>query len=91
MNKSDFVDVFVKEAGASKKDAHYVVDKFFELIASEVVNGQEVNISGFGKFYTQNKPARQARNPKTGEVVNVPAKQVFKFKASKKLSDILNG
>ena len=64
-----------------------VVDFVFDTIADTMKRGDEVSIAGFGSFVVKNRKARQARNPKTGATVNVPAMKVPKFKAGKGLKD----
>jgi len=71
----------------SKKHAEEVVDFVFDTIADTMKRGDEVSIAGFGTFVAKQRKARQARNPKTGATVNVPAMKVPKFKAGKGLKD----
>jgi len=71
----------------SKKHSEEVVDFIFDTIASTLKNGDEVAIAGFGAFSVKNRNARTARNPRTGEMVQVPATIVPKFKAGKGLKD----
>jgi nucleoid DNA-binding protein len=59
------------------------VEALLDLIVFKVFGGEEVKIRGFGKFYLKEASPRRARNPRTGEVVNVPARKVFAFKPSK--------
>ncbi|ADU96012.1 histone family protein DNA-binding protein [Thermovibrio ammonificans HB-1] len=59
------------------------VEELLDLIVFKVFGGEEVKIRGFGKFYLKEASPRRARNPKTGEVVNVPPRKVFAFKPSK--------
>ena len=76
-----------KGVDASKKHAEEVVDFVFDTIADTMKRGDEVSIAGFGTFVAKQRKARQARNPKTGAAVNVPAMKVPKFKAGKGLKD----
>ena len=66
------------------------VKTLFDTIVSTVASGEEVSIHGFGSFLAVDKEARTARNPKTGETVNVPAHKAVKFKVSKTFKDALN-
>ena len=75
----------------SKKSTEEVVDFIFETIADTLKKGDEVSIAGFGSFVVKHRKARQARNPKTGAAVNVPAMKVPKFKAGKGLKDAVRG
>jgi DNA-binding protein HU-beta len=63
----------------------------FEYVAGSLAEGNELNIPGFGKFKVTDKPERQARNPKTGEMMTVPPKRVFKFTPAKQLKDRIGG
>ena len=76
-----------KGVDVSKKHAEEVVDFVFDTIADTMKKGDEVSIAGFGTFVAKQRKARQARNPKTGAAVSVPAMKVPKFKAGKGLKD----
>lgn len=76
-----------KGMDVSKKHADEVVDFVFDTITSTLKKGDEVSIAGFGAFVTKARKARTARNPRTGEMVNVPATTVPRFKAGKALKD----
>ena len=76
-----------KGVEVSKKHAEEVVDFIFDTIAETMKKGDEVSIAGFGTFVARQRKARQARNPRTGAKVNVPAMKVPKFKAGKGLKD----
>ncbi|OGF82429.1 DNA-binding protein [Candidatus Giovannonibacteria bacterium RIFCSPLOWO2_01_FULL_46_13] len=92
MNKADLAqkvwDLHSKKGvEVSKKHAEEVVDFVFDTIADTMKRGDEVSIAGFGSFVVKHRKARTARNPKTGEAVNVPAMKVPKFKPGKGLKD----
>ena len=67
-----------------------VVKDVFEAIKTEVKNGGKVDIYGFGSFQATDRAARTARNPQTGEMIQVAAKKAVKFKASKNFKDAIN-
>jgi DNA-binding protein HU-beta len=67
-----------------------VVKSVFDAIKAEVKNGGKVDIYGFGSFQAAERSARTARNPQTGETIQVAAKKAVKFKASKNFKDSLN-
>jgi integration host factor subunit beta len=67
-----------------------VVDTIFESIKMALVNGDKVEIRGIGSFRLKTKKPRNARNPKTGEQVQVPAKRVMFFKVGKEIKEMLN-
>jgi len=87
MNKASLTEAVHNKIGGTKKAADEVVDMIFDSIAGELKKGGEVSISGFGIFMAKERAARTARNPRTGETVNVPAMKVPKFRASKTLKD----
>ncbi len=66
LNKSDLVGEVSQESGLSNDDAKLAIEKLFELIARLLVDGDEVNVPGFGKFTVTERAARQGRNPQTG-------------------------
>ena len=81
MKKSDLVDALQKGAELpTKKQAGEIVEWFFDTITKSLKRGEDVEITGFGKFITVKRAARQVRNPKTGETMTAPAKTVPKFK-----------
>lgn len=86
MTKAEFVNR-VHEFGETQSRAHAerVVNAVFEVLAESLEKKEEVKVAGFGRFFTQDKPARQARNPQTGDVVEVEAKTVVKFKPASAL------
>ena len=79
-----------EELGMNKKDAKAHVASIFAVIAENMAEGHELNIPGFGKFRVKSRPARQARNPKTGEMIDVAAKTVPNFLAAKQLKETVN-
>jgi len=89
MNNEAIAREFAEDfpGGLSLKQSKEVVAKFFDLIATNLAEGHEINIAGFGKFKVSDKPERQARNPRTGEMVTVPAKKALKFTPAKALKD----
>ncbi len=87
MNRKELVDALSSKTGKSKKDANEFVDAFLAIVTDELKNGGSVNLVGFGSFKVVERPAREARNPRTGEKVKVPARKVPVFKAGKGLRD----
>ncbi len=87
MTKADLVEQ-VAEAigpGVTKKDCALVVDAFLNAVKRALKNGENIEIRGFGTWKVKRRKSRMARNPRTGEPVEVPARWVPVFKASKKL------
>jgi DNA-binding protein HU-beta len=91
MNKATIVEDVAAKTGGSKADAERIVDGIFNGIRDELRNGREVSIAGFGIFSVKDRAAREARNPRTGEKVHVPATRVPKFKPAKALKDAVKG
>ncbi len=85
MTKSDIVETISEETGMSKKDSNVVVNMIIENISNALERGQKVELRGFGSFKVKDRKARKARNPRTGESVDVPAKLVPYFKPSREL------
>lgn len=72
------------------EEVEQVVDIFFDEISQRLAEGGRVELRGFGAFSTRDREARQGRNPRTGEAVNVPSKRVPYFKAGKEMRSRLN-
>lgn len=87
MNKAGLVEKVHELLGGTKVQAEQVVDMVFDSITSSLKKGDEVSVAGFGIFSAKMRAARTARNPRTGESVNVPAMKVPKFKAAKALKE----
>lgn len=87
MNKAGIVDLIHESVGGTKAACEQAVEKVIEAITNTLKKGDDVSIAGLGIFTAKMRAARQARNPRTGEMVNVPAMKVPKFKASKHLKD----
>lgn len=87
MTKADFVDKLAAKSGLTKKDAAAVVDAFVEVVTESLKEGEEVQFTGFGKFYVQKRDARQGINPQTKARINIPASKVPKFSAGMALKN----
>ena len=87
MNKNDFVSVLAERNNLTKREAEEMYDIVFGTLGELVAEGNEVSISGVGKVKIVERDARTARNPKTGNVVDVPAKKVPKFQFSKNIKE----
>lgn len=85
MNKSDLAGAVANKVGISQAQAQEVVESVFAAIQQALVEGDRVEVRGFGSFTTKHRAARTARNPKTGQPVEVPARRACAFKASKNL------
>jgi DNA-binding protein HU-beta len=91
LNKSDLAGVVASESGVTTSDAKAVIEKTFEVIARQIANGDEVSVSGFGKFSQTERSARQGRNPQTGETIDIPASKAPKFSAASQLKNAVKG
>lgn len=87
MRKEDIAETLVKKFDLPKSKAREVVETVFEAITNALVKGEEVVVSGFGKFYVAQSKERQGINPKTGEKITIPAKKTPKFRAGKQLKE----
>ena len=87
MNKQARAEDVQNQVGGTKTDAQQVVETVINTIIESLKKGEEVSIAGLGTFSVKRREARQARNPQTGESVQVPAMNVPKFKAAKGLKD----
>jgi DNA-binding protein HU-beta len=87
MNKTELVQEIADKANASKSEAQKFFDAFTNVVESELKKGNQVQITGFGKFYVQRRDARQGINPQTKQRINIPASKVPKFTAGNALKD----
>ena len=90
MNKNDLVAAVSASTGISKSDGANAVDSILDSIASALKSGDEVRLTGFGTFSVTHRKASEGRNPRTGEVIQIPASKQPKFKAGKGLKDAVN-
>mgnify|MGYP000306291051 CR=1 FL=1 len=90
LTKAHLADMLFEQIGLNKRESKDMVDSFFDLIATQLVQGKDVKISGFGNFQLRNKSARPGRNPKTGESIPISARRVVTFHASQKLKDAID-
>ena len=81
------VDAVHEKMGGTKKSAEDLVDLVFNTITNELKNGGGGSITGFGVFAVKQRKEREARNPRTGEAVHVPAMKAPKFRAGKGLKE----
>ena len=89
MNKRDLIDAISNRLG-DKKSATEAVNAVLEAIQSAVASGDKVAITGFGVFEKSDRPARTARNPATGETINVAASSVPKFRPGADFKALVN-
>jgi len=87
VNKTDLIEKVAKEADLSKAAAGRAVNAVFDGISGALSKGEDVGIVGFGTFSVSQRPARQGRNPQTGQPIQIKATKVPKFKAGKNLKE----
>ncbi len=85
ITKADFAERLFDELGLNKREAKEMVEYFFEEIKGSLEHGEQVKVSGFGKFELRDKNSRPGRNPKTGEEIPVTARRVVTFRSGQKL------
>lgn len=90
MTKADIVEEIAESTDLNKKEAFVVVDLIIENIKKALSEGDKIELRGFGSFKVKMRKQRTARNPRTGETVDVPAKLVPFFKVSKALKEKVN-
>ena len=90
MTKSQFVDALAQSTGQTKQESERSLEAVLETLSGALKRGERIDWRGFGVFKVRDAKARQARNPRTGEMVAVPAKKVATFKPSKELATLLN-
>ncbi len=91
MTKQEFVDKIADKSQLNKRDAAKAVDAFIDTITETLRGGGDVSFTGFGKFSTSNRAARQGVNPRTGERVQIAASRVPKFSAGSQLKAAVKG
>ena len=92
VTKADLINkVYATNPNLTKAKAYDVVETVLQLIKNSLGNGNDVLLSGFGKFYVKDKSARKGRNPQTGDALLLNARRVVTFKPSGKLREKVNG
>jgi DNA-binding protein HU-beta len=90
MNISDLAERIAAEHGLSKVAAKTMLESVLKGITDAAASGAEVSLAGFGKFKVQERPAREGRNPKTGETIKIAASKKLMFQPAKGVKDALN-
>lgn len=85
VTKADFAERLFDEIGLNKREAKEMIELFFEEIKGYLERGEQVKISGFGKFELRDKSSRPGRNPKTGEEIPISERRVVTFRSGQKL------
>jgi len=85
LTKAELADLLFQCVGLNKREAKDMVESVFTEIRDTLARGEAVKLSGFGNFQVRDKPPRPGRNPKTGELIPIPARRVVTFHPSQKL------
>ena len=92
MTKQEFVDKIASKTDLSRRDAAKAVDAFLDTVTDALKGGDDVSFTGFGKFSTQHRKARQGVNPRNpSQKVEIPAATVPKFSAGSQLKQAVRG
>lgn len=89
MTKKELAAIVSEKVNMSKKDAEAAVNVVFDSIAQAMKEGDKVNIAGFGIFETKERSARTAKNPQTGETIEIAAKKVPAVKFGKTVKELI--
>jgi len=89
MTKTDLVEAIAELTGLTKADSERALGATIDVISTALSRRQSVQITGFGTFEARDRAARKARNPQTGEEIDVPATTVPAFRAGKALKDMV--
>ena len=90
MNKTELIGIVAKNAGMTRKDAEKSVSAAIEAVIAAMKAGEKVRLAGFGSFEIKEHAARKARNPRTGEEIEIAASKAIAFKAGKSLKEEIN-
>lgn len=90
MNKTQLTAELAAKTGLAKKDAEKALNAFVEIVNDALVAGDKVQVVGFGSFEVKTRPGRTARNPRTGESIEIAASKAPVFKAGKALKENVN-
>ena len=91
LTKENLVQTLYDQSGFSKHQSKVLVETVFEMVRKSLESGDDVLISGFGKFCVKKKSPRRGRNPATGEALTLDARRIVMFKSSTVLRDKING
>jgi DNA-binding protein HU-beta len=89
VNKTELIEEIAQRTDSSKGEAQRYVESFEEVVAEALRSGEEIQITGFGKFYVREQKAREGVNPQTKEKMRIPASKVPAFSAGKGLKEVL--
>lgn len=85
MNKQELVEAIARQSGHSNAEASRYLDAMIEAVEEDLKRGEEIRVTGFGKFSVRQRAAREGRNPQTGESMTIPASKTPTFSAGNAL------
>jgi DNA-binding protein HU-beta len=89
MNKEEIITKMAKDSGVSKAQATKALNSLLSGIEKALGRGEKVTFVGFGSFHVIRRKERKGRNPRTGEMINIPSKKTVKFVPSKRLKELI--
>ena len=90
MNKAELIAAIAAKTGDTKKGVEATVNAFVDTVTEALLEGDKVQLVGFGSFEVRKRAARKGRNPQTKEEIKIPASKAPVFKAGKALKDLVN-
>ncbi len=90
MNKAELIAAIAAKTGDTKKGAEASLNAFVDVVTEALVEGDKVQLVGFGSFEVRKRAARKGRNPQTKEEIKIPASKAPVFKAGKALKELVN-
>jgi len=89
MNRAGLIEEVEDKVEITEREVGNVIDATMEVIRKALSKGEKTTLVGFGTFWVLNRKARRGRNPRTGEIIQIPAKKVPKFRAGKNLKEVV--
>ena len=90
MTKADIVERITEKTGLTKKESQELVESVLKIVKTTLESGENVKITGFGKFEVKQKADRRGRNPQTGESITIESRRILSFKPSTLLRTAIN-
>lgn len=91
MTKYELIDEIAEQACCKKLDARNMLNAFIDTVTEQLIRGNKIKLIGFGTFEVRQRKAREGRNPRTKELIQIEASKTPAFKAGKQLKDLVNG
>jgi len=91
MTKADLIENVYLKTGFSKKESAEIVEMVFDIMKTNLEEGEKIKIAGFGNFVVKEKATRRGRNPQTGDEIEITSRRILTFKPSQVLKGSING